>query len=286
MKKYISFILVLVMLVYFFAGCTNVNSNKEYKTAIISYSDSLGIKNLSVEYEIYDYKGFENKKGPQKVSFKHQGKEVSLDLSYTDGEFLRDNYYPVYKYGDIAWFNPNGKIERYSLFDVTDRPSEITCSEEDAIQVATDFMKDIVNVDEYTVSVLKLENNWNMYEVYFHKYVDGTKTTEKACVGVTFDGKFCDYTADMLDQFSDVTKNPFDMDKIKNTVYARLEKLLENIDKDKYYKIEYSDEEFQLTRLKNGELAIKYTVTVDCFRNISERIYTIDSELIEMLIMQ
>lgn len=286
MRKYIAFLLVAILLLSSLAGCTqNPNpTNEEYTTAIIGYSDSLGIKGLSVEYEIQDYEGFKDKKGPKNVAFRLQGRETTIDLSGTEGKFYRNNYYPVYEYGD-AWFNPDGIMEACSFYDI-DRPSEISCSEEEAIQVAKDFIKDTVNIniDEFiTTSVSKNENH-DLYFVYFCKIVDETMTTEKVEVSVTFDGKIEGYVADMLGQFTKDTKNPFDMEKVKAEVYSRLEELTKDIE-DKYDKIEYSDEEFRLTRLKDGSLAILYTGEIRCLKNFGEETQ-VGGERIEMLVMQ
>ena len=293
MKKYIALTLTIITLTSVFFGCNSRNeqtddgdkSNDGYKTAIIGYSDSLGIKGLSLEYEIQDREGFKDKKGPKKAVYKTPGgKEIVLDLSETNPTFGFSTYYPVYKYGDNIWFNPNGKLELYAIYDQNPRPTEISCSEEDVILIAKKFVNNIVNVDEYIISVSNVTDH-DFYSVDFYKYVDGIKTTEYISVYVAYDGKLFNYQADMLDQFSADTKNPFDMEEVEKTVYSRLENLLKDV-KDKYDKIEYVNEDFRLTRLKDGSLAILYTGEVLCHTNLGAELIQVAGELIEMLIMQ
>lgn len=293
MRKYIAFLLVAILLLSSLAGCANNENNndeynneeqnKEYRTYVVDYSDSLGIKGLRVEYEIQDYEGFKDKKGPKNVTFKLHGKETTIDLSGTEGKFYRNNYYPVYEYGD-AWFNPKGIMEKCSFYDI-DKPFETSCSEEEAIQVAKDFMKDTVNINinEFiTTSVSKNENH-RLYFVYFCKTVDETMTTEEVEVSVTFDGKIEGYVADMLGQFTNDTKNPFDMEKVEKIVDARIEEYTKDI-KDQYDRIE-CDKEFRLTRLKDGSLAILCKADILCLRDVGDET-EVGGELIEMLVMQ
>ena len=230
MKKYVAFLLVIILLLSSFVGCenndqnkddkpahTSSEQNKEYKTAIIGYSDgALGINRWSVEYEIRDYEGFKNKKGPKNAVWKVLGEEKILDLSDREGKFYRDNYYPVYEYGN-AWFNPDGIMESYLFPNAFTISEDGTCSEEEAVQIAKNFMNGVVNVNEYTISTYKNEER-QWYTIYFCKYVDGIRTTEKAEVTVTFDGKLRSYIADMMGQFSTDTKNPFDMDDVEKAL--------------------------------------------------------------------
>ena len=158
MKKYLVLTLAVIMLTFVFLGCTPTkeitnetqkevtnetppkNTNSEYKTAILDYSDSIGISGLCVEYKIRDYEGFKDKKGPSKaVYITPEGAEEIFDLSEDDGEFRRSNYYPVYGSYEL-WFNPDGKMERCSLISSVARPKEVTCSETEAIEVAQSFV--------------------------------------------------------------------------------------------------------------------------------------------------
>ena len=284
MRKYIAFLLVAILLLSSLAGCTqNPNpTDEEYTASIIGYSDSLGIKRLSVEYEIRDYEGFKDKKGPKNVTFKLQGKETTIDLSDSPAKFSSQKYYPIYEYGDMG-FNPDGILERYYLY-VETNTSDVKCSEENAVQLAKNFISDIVNVDDFTVTNIIDMEDVRAYEIVFVKYVDGIKTKEEAYVSVTYDGQVYSYVANMLGQFTKDTKNPFDMEKVKAEVYSRLEELTKDI-KDKYDKIEYRDEEFRLTRLKDGSLAILYTGEIRCLKNFGEETQ-IGGERIKMLVMQ
>ena len=283
MKKIIALMLITALLSSLFIGCTNNGQEKEYTTAIIGYSGYY-ISGLKKEYEIRDYEGFKGKKGPEKVTFNHKGKQITVSLSETEGKFFRNNYYPVYEYGDIAWFNPNGDLERYN-WDIP-KLSEIKrkCSEEEAIRVASEFVSEITDPDLYTVSVNDSES-WKEYVVSFTKYVDGIKTTEELQVRVNYHGELNRYVADMVNQFSTDTKNPFDMDKVKKTVYERLNGFIEKV-KYNYDRLEYKDEEFRLTKLKDGSLAIQYTVEVLFVTAIDEYEEMHSGVLIKMLVMQ
>lgn len=284
MKKIIALTLITALLSSLFIGCMNNGQEKEYTTAIIGYSDSSDISGLKKEYEIRDYEGFKGKKGPEKVTFKHKGQKITVSLSETEGKFFRNNYYPVYEYGDVAWFNPNGDLECY-YWDIP-MLSEIKrkCSEEEAIRVASEFVSEITDPDLYTVSVIDSEE-LKEYFVFFTKYVDGIKTTEELQVRVNYHGELYEYVADMVNQFSTDTKNPFDMDKVKKTVYERLNGFTEKV-KDSYDRIEYNDEEFRLTKLKDGSLAIQYTGEVLLVQVLDEYEELYSGERIEMLVMQ
>ncbi len=283
MKKIIALMLITALLSSLFIGCTNNGQEKEYTTAIIGYSGYY-ISGLKKEYEIRDYEGFKGKKGPEKVTFNHKEKQITVSLSETEGKFFRNNYYPVYEYGDIAWFNPNGDLEYY-YWDIP-RLSELKrkCSEEEAIRVASEFVSEITDPDLYTVSVNDSEE-LKEYFVFFTKYVDGIKTTEELQVRVNYHGELYEYVADMVNQFSTDTKNPFDMYKVKKTVYERLNGFIEKV-KYNYDRLEYKDEEFRLTKLKDGSLAIQYTVEVLFVTAIDEYEEMCSGVLIKMLVMQ
>ncbi|MBP3376664.1 MAG: hypothetical protein J6L83_07860, partial [Clostridia bacterium] len=122
------------------------------------------------------------------------------------------------------------------------------------------------------------------YAVFFTKYADGIKTTEELRVLITYDGTFRNYSADMLCQFSGEEKNPFDMKKAEEAAHARVKEIygkkMEESDRVEL------DEEYRLTKLKDGSLAIFYTASIDMIKIDSHggELYT--GARIEMVIMK
>lgn len=259
----------------------NSSGGNKYQTAILDYSDSILLNGVKTEYEIRDYE-FAGEKVPTNFTFKHKGEEVTISRSDTTVEYVRNNYYPVYQYGYVAWFNPNGDLECYN-WGTTLSEVKRKCSEEEAIRVASEFVSEIADLDLYTVSIVDVEH-WNMYTVYFTKYVDGIKTTEELQVSVNYHGELDSYVADMFNQFSTDTKNPFDMNEVEKTARERVNSIVGEYKQD-YDRVEY-DESFRLTKLKDGTLAIHCVVDIHAYTDYGDGFTGVMGGLIEMLVMQ
>ncbi len=266
------------------------NINGDYRTAVTDSSDDADVGGASVEYVFYDYEKYTNVKDIDRtVKLSVNGEEKEFICTPVQATFVGNNYYPTFQHGDIR-LNQKGMIEGYinkeSLKEIQDydKYTSVWCGEEKAIQAAKDFVSQIVDPSDYEISVEKWDKNAYSYAVFFTKYADGIKTTEELRVLITYDGTFRNYSADMLCQFSGDEKNPFDMEKVKEAAHARVKEIygkkMEESDRVEL------DEDYRLTKLKDGSLAIFYTASIDMIKIDSHGGENYTGAMIEMVIMK
>ena len=306
MKKITAIMLLISLMASMLVGCqaasdnkingnendteNNENINGEYRTAVTASSDDVDVGGASVEYVFYDYEKYTNVKDIDRtVKLSVNGEEKEFICTPAEATFVGNNYYPTFQHGDIR-LNQKGMIEGYinkeSLKEIQDydKYTSVWCGEEKAIQVAKDFVSQIVDPSDYEISVEKWDKNAQCYAVFFTKYVDGIKTTEELRVEVTYKGNVSFYTADMLCQFSGEEKNPFDMKKAEEAAHARVKEIygkkMEESDRVEL------DEEYRLTKLKDGSLALFYTASIDMIKIDSHGGENYTGAMIEMVIMK
>ena len=311
MKKLTTIMLLILLIASMLVGCqaasdnsdnkingnendteNNENINGDYRTAVTDSSDDADVGGVAVEYVFYDYEGSENVKNKSTtIKIKVNGAEKQLICPPTNASFGGRSYYPVFDFHGVI-LNKDGMLVGYvDRKALSDDGNENTsknnwCGEEKAIQVAKDFVSQIVDPSDYEISVEKWDVSSHSYGygVYFTKYVDGIATLEEMLVHIAYDGTFRSYSADMLCQFSGEEKNPFDMKKAEEAAHARVKEIygkkMEESDRVEL------DEEYRLTKLKDGSLAIFYTASIDMIKIDSHggELYT--GARIEMVIMK
>ena len=242
-----------------------------YTTAVVGYSDGLVyIPGLKQEYDFRDTEAYKDHVPVQTVVFTINGNELNgsspklADRTYNGAGY--GGFYPIYDYySDEADMEVDvfGNLVRYSLHsDCPPLSKELT--QDECEQVASQFFKDVVGdqFSSYQVTNYAYVDWGNMYSVEFTKFVDGIATTDIARFAIDKTCKVHDYVSYMLGTIASDAKNPFDMEKAKNDAHAALEKYVEKM-RENYDRIEYGEESFALTKLKDGSLGIIYTIEVD-----------------------
>ena len=283
--KFKNYICAVFLFSVLLCGCNNVpsaSSDTEISYTQNNYTYAEGWKNytvlvcdnsdapefsdtIKVEYSLADKEGYENVEPTVKDNVIFKSKEISL--TYNSQTFYPFNYYPVYEYyGDDGCsykLDPWGKVVGYSSkVSNTDTESTAKISEEAALEKAKDFIKDFIDVSEYSAEISKAKYG-NGYTIIFTKYVGNIETTDYLTVDMKADGEidsFLGHTLGQVPTTADVGK--IDLPAVKSAIVKRMEELCkEKIEECDYYNI--NDPYIRLTVLKNGDLGLLAEVDIE-----------------------
>ena len=288
MKKSLLFCAALLVLLTCVA-CSTVNPKDNhtlmngepiYNVLIYDYSDSVESAKHEIEYQFADL---------DKYSAKEPIKEIEMSIN---GQLYRGvwqmtqyrdfNYYPVYRYLDsngVEFEIDESNMLVSCFWGRVD--SDLILTEEECTKVAVEFMKNIIDVNQYKVSV---ENNDDRqkYIIEFNKYIGDIKTTDSATVEVLYSGDLYCYSSHMLGKVSTNSKNNVKIDDVIASVYAKLDTVYVDA-KSNYSRVEYKTPELMITTLADGSQAYLCTVVVQCI-NTSGDFDTVVSERLNMVI--
>ena len=273
MKKAFCVFLCLTLLISLF-GCNSVHDpnstevsnvkNKytytegyeKYAVSVYDISDSPEFSNIiKNEYSLADVESYKNitPKAQENITFK--SKEVSL--TYDSQTFYPFNYYPVYKYrgddGCSYYLDPWGKVVGY-YSKVSDSDAE-KISEDVALEKAKDFIKDFINIAEYTTEITKAKYG-DGYTIEFTKYVGNIESTDYLTLDMKANGEIDSFFGHTLGQVqTSIDVSGIDIPAVKSAIIKRMEELCaEKIKESDNYNI--SDPYVRLTVLKTGKLGL------------------------------
>lgn len=197
---------------------------------------------------------------------------VELVASSTDSaEYREENYFPEYKYEDSAgseyMFDNEELLTYYWNSNITKEGNSV--SEKECVDIAEKFAQQIFNTSEYSRSVeLEEWHGEKRYKVLYVKYIGGIETTDYAGIYINLNGEIIYYSAFMLNRIPLETDiNSVDLDAATEAVKQRLDAMYENV-KENYDRIEYSEPDFKLTVLKNGQKGLVTNVSVHCIEDL------------------
>lgn len=253
-----------------------------YNAMICALSDSaaMGDEGENTYYAFADRDRYDGKEVPKEATVKVGDNHYFGELSSTGYEWC--NYFPMHLYntprGDNFGLDDEGKL----IFFYQSKPGiTSTLSKDKCVTIATNFMKDKIDLSQYTVSVTS-DSEEKVHTVTFQKYINGFRTADYAEVDVTYSGKIWSYVSFMLGripipQSFDVTDA--DAEKIIESMYARLDSIYK-VKEEENVRIEYTPPELYLTILKDGRYAFIGSVKVRRIVNDEYR-----GALIEMLVI-
>ena len=259
---------------------TMINGEPIYDVLIYDYSDSVESAKHNIEFQFADFEKYSSKEPSEKI-------EVYINGQLYKGEWImtqyRDfNYYPVYRYRDT----------NDCEFEIDDSNMLVSCfwgrvesdsirTEEECTKVAVDFMKRIIDVNQYRISVQKNDDR-QKYIIEFNKYIGDIKTTDSATVEVLYSGDLYCYSSHMLGKVSVNSPNKAKLDDVIASVYAKLDTVYADA-KSNYSRVEYGTPELMLSTLSDGSQAYVCTAVVRCI-NASGEFDTVVSERLNLVI--
>lgn len=262
--------IMLIVLLFCFIGCneqTNEESNIQagentYVALLNDFSDSINSGEKQREYDFADTEKYKNVKIQEQKDVKVQNK--NFIGNYKETKFKAQNFYPEFEYetsnGTEFSIDENGKLVFY--FDFDREVNDTVLSQDECVQKAKEFLKDIVDITPYTVNVVDDAED-KYYKIYFAKNINGIKTTDHMRVRVSYDGTIYSYSAFMLDRVPVNTQTEdIDFEKIEQAVITKADSIYKDI-KDNYDRIDYGQPEYILTILKDGKRAVICTIEVN-----------------------
>ncbi len=274
--------IMLIVLFFCFVGCNLQTDENSYVALLYDFSDSIGSGKKQKEYDFADTEKYKNIKIQEQKNVKVQDKEFIGN--YRETRFKAYNYYPEFEYrtsnGAEFSVDENGKPVFY--FNSDTKVTQNVLSQEECMQKAKEFLKDIVDITPYTVEVVDETKN-DCYKVTFIKYINGIKTTDQIRVSVNYDGSIYSYSAFMLDRVPVNTKtDDIDFEQIKQAVITKVDSIYSD-KKDNYDRLDYGEPEYTLTILKDGKRAIICQMSVTAVNVVGEYEGHM-GELLEMVI--
>ena len=239
---------------------------ENYTVLIYDTSDASEFSDtIKIEYSLADKESYKNITPKAKENVVFKSKEVSL--TYDSQTFYPFNYYPIYKYyGDDGCsykIDPWGKVVGYSSkVSHTDTEIEKKISEKTALEKAKDFIKDFIDISEYSAEISKAKYG-DGYTISFTKYVGDIESTDYLTLDMKGNGEidsFFGHTLGQVPTTADVSN--IDIPAVKSALVKRMEELcVEEIEECDYYNI--AEPYVRLTVLKDGKLGLIAEVDVE-----------------------
>jgi hypothetical protein len=264
MKRIILFVISIMVIL---SACNSNTANISADDVLVAgYSDSIGIGNISIEYEFIDNEKYANYDPLSQIEL-YVG-NVSMSGSYYGNTSFSGDYFPVFEYfdktGNYIAVDDNELLRSYRLTDKP--PIGKILSQDECMNIACLFLKDLVDVAEYE-SELTIDQENQCYEIRFVKYIDGLATVDTASIRVRFDGVILSYRSFMLGRVPHNTKtDDIDISTVQDAIYNKLDMMVSNVSKE-YDEIQYTEPIMRLTILKDGRRGLDCYVDVLCYVN-------------------
>lgn len=264
-KQLLGISLLLCTILIMFAGC---HSESAYKVLEIGYSGTARGAKHSTEYI---FPANDKSRTPQ-VEPQLEGQEASIvvgNQKFT-GEYTKSVYryrndyqYKLYKTADGVEFSFDDTGTLSSFYSGNIEPKGEFRTEQECIEIATSFVKPLLNLQDYTVECCQSEQ-LDAYEITFTKYLNGYKTSDYAEVSILYDGEVFSYHANMLGRIPADTMPDIDHDTMVEAVYQKLDEIYEEV--TIYDELTYDDVDawkFTYTVLEDGSPAMLCTMHVE-----------------------
>ena len=262
MKNKLTAILLLCIAALFsFSGCQGSNSDG-YSAYYIDGSDSVSLHEQQNEFapwstEKLNYFNDSTAVATKTVSF--EGKNYSGE--YYSSYVTVPNLFTSHKYlGNNCTFDINaqtGKITAFNLFsDITET---FTIDEKQGRDIADNYAKDYINLENYTVNVTKNDTNNNCFYVFeYYREINGYKTNDLMTVCVDGKGEVVSFSCSMLGAFNNARTATIDKSKADAALVKMLEKLFAD-----YSDWTYDIEDTTLIVKEDGKQGILYSVVTE-----------------------
>lgn len=280
MKKTTIIILciILVMTIY---GCRKGEATGEYQALIFSFSDSGNGVRHEREYHYWSDDRIDESDVSKSITITVDG--VKRQATYQDDAIKRPpNPYPEYFYKDdnncSVMVDAEGKLTSYVWGMPTNtQGTHNNLSEEGCLKIARDFLSELVDVEQYHIDT-EYVSEQKRYTFKFTKYINNQKTADMATISVWETGELCSFTSTMLGKIPLTTQCNFDMDKVEQTIYEKLDSIYADA-KKAYDKVEYEIVTSYATILESGEVALVAYVDVDCVRQVGQNFQSVGSKI-------
>jgi hypothetical protein len=286
MKKIRLFSLFLLVCLLF-TGCASVaDSDVDTETdeeaspepiqySVLTYSHNSAFAN--VEYEFKDTESFSAEPEETK-EFTVLGE--TYEATYDSTRYFHQNYYPTHLYYDSdkgisVEFDHRGYIAAINFRPQTEEGPTQKISRDEAMTKAIDLVNEIMvkeekfSVDDYGIFIELEPKDINgvsdFYRITFNKRVGEYYTYDYATVRMKDNGEILNFESNCFGMIKKDTEIYFDLEQVKRCVDEKLDSVFKNEEKE----LGISDVEYThpqnpnyLIRLKNGTLALNYSVTV------------------------
>lgn len=294
MKKIIYIILSLMLLLTAFVGCKESEDpsakddqpqENTLTIKICGYSDSISEISHELEFKDWSEDRFDDSKAKKEVTVTVG--DIEITGAYVESDKNFSEFYVTHRYTDEEdrpfSLTDDGKLSHYFFGTNPSKvENEPTYTEQQCIDIASDFIADITDVSQYTVTA-EFDQDRGMYTVSFVKYADGFRCSDCADIRIDETGYIYSFSSTMLGRVSSDAVTNFDRDDLQSQVIARLDQEYSEA-KQSYDKVIY-DIDYELTVDDGGEYALIGIVDVKCIRSY-DGYETSVSERITLLIQQ
>ncbi len=294
MKKIVYIILSSMLLLTAFVGCReseepsakdNQPQENTLTIRICGYSDSVPENPHELEFSDWSQDRYNDSKAEKEVTVTVGNENVTG--SYVESEKRLCEFYVTHSYTDEKnrhfSLTDDGKLSHYFFgTNPSEAENEPTYTEQQCIDIASDFIADITDVSQYTVTA-EFDQDRGMYTISFAKYADGFKCSDYARIKIEETGYIYSFSSTMLGRVPADAVTDFDKEDVKNQIISKLDEEYSQA-RQSYDKVAY-DIDYELTVDDKGEYALLCIVDVD-FVDSYDGYDTTISERILLLVQQ
>lgn len=289
MKKISCIILSLMLLVTVFMGCEKRDEQPEgnmLTIRICGYSDSIPENPHELEFQDWSGDRFVDSKVKKEVTVTVD--DAAVTGSYVESDKNFSEFYVTHSYTDEKnrhfSLTDDGKLSHYFFGNNPSKAeNEPVYTEQQCIDIASDFIADITDVSQYTVTA-EFDQDRGMYTVSFVKYADGFRCSDCADIMIEETGYIYSFSSTMLGRVPSDATTSFDRDDVQSQIISKLDQEYSKA-KQSYDKVSYESFDYALTVDDNGEYALVCAVDVNCTRSYDSYEFVV-AERILLLIQQ
>ncbi len=285
MKKISCILITLMLLVASFTGCTkNDGLSNGLSIKICGYSDSIPENPHKLEYQDWSQDSFVDSTTSENIELKIGNVEVVGNYVETEKRF--SEFYDTHKYRDEQnrYFSltDDGKLSTYFFGnDPSHEEKKYAYTESECIEISNNFISNITDVSDYTVSSV-FDEDRKMYTISYIKYADGFKCSDRAEIMIEETGYIYSFSSTMFGRISSDATTNFDCGIIQDQIISKLDNEYSSAKKS-YDEVSYENFDYELTIDNDGEYALICSVDVKCTRSY-DGYDTVVSERIQLLI--
>lgn len=238
--------------------------NHNYEAFIVSGCDH------ESELASWQQEKYEDDTAKQAITITINNESVQGEYLYSErmlpNNFAR-HFYRATSGSAIFFFLDEAGTLQYCTWDRrnTDPERTATCTEEECLAIAKDFirtdvLKDI-NFDQYTVET-SVDDDSGLYRFSFYKYIKGHKTTEEAYVTVTKSGELYSFGSFMFGKVSEESFVEFDSEKVAQVISNKINTVHKDVH-NRNGTVTYKEPDIYYTLSQDGEPALYCVVIVE-----------------------
>ena len=244
-------------------GANNtIMQTTKYEALVYDFSDAVPSASVNKEYNFSDdrYASI-----VPVASIEKTVGDISFSGTYYTTQYRPYDYFPGYVYRDSdnneLIVDEKGTLVGYTSADGGDTSFDV--SEEECVQMAIEFMREILDISPYTITVSK---SYSITKVQFTKYINEFKTIDSATILFRSNGTILGYAGHMLGRIPvETDTSNIIITDMRISVEEKLDVIFESskgiFDDVKY---DFENASITLTKLKDDKKAVMYQVNVDC----------------------